>query len=240
MTGYETGDFFIAPERERPFLDEAEHEPGRLRIAVTIDPPVEVPVDPECVAATHAAAALLAELGHDVVDGTPPWRSDDMVVDFIRVWQAGPATAGISDFSLLEPINRALAEQAMQTPSPLQVGAVIRLQALVRKVVAFWDDVDVVVTPTLALPPVPIGWTYEDTDGDAFVAFSRQTLFTPFTPLINVTGQPAMSLPLHWSESGLPIGVQFIGKPWAEATLIRLAAQLEQARPWAERRPPVS
>ena len=88
--------------------------------------------------------------------------------------------------------------------------------------------------------PVPIGWTYEDTDGDARLAFARQTLFTPFTPLVNVTGQPAMSLPLHWSADGLPVGVQLIGRPFAEATLIRLAAQLEQARPRAHRRPPVA
>jgi Asp-tRNA(Asn)/Glu-tRNA(Gln) amidotransferase A subunit family amidase len=240
MAGYETGDFFLAPEPERPFLDEAELAPGVLRIALTTHAPIDVPVDPECATAAHSAAALLAELGHDVFEATPPWRSDEMLVDFIRVWQAGPATAGIADFSLLEPINRALAVQAMETPSPVQVSAVMRLQSLVRRVVAFWDDVDVVLTPTLALPPVPVGWTYEGTDGDAGLAFLRQSLFTPFTPLVNVTGQPAISLPLHWSASGLPIGVQLIGRPWAEATLIRLAAQLEEARPWAARRPPVS
>jgi amidase len=116
----------------------------------------------------------------------------------------------------------------------------MRLQRSAREVIAFWDNFDVVVTPTLALPPVPIGWTFEDTDGDPELAFARQTLFTPFTAVINVTGQPAMSVPLHWSDEGLPIGVQFIGKPFAEATLIRLAAQLEQARPWIDRRPPVS
>jgi amidase len=114
------------------------------------------------------------------------------------------------------------------------------LQQIARRVVGFWNDVDVVVTPTLAMQPVPIGWTWEDTDGDAHLAFARQTLFTPFTAVLNVTGQPAMSVPLGWSSVGLPIGVQFIGRPFAEATLIRLAAQLEQARPWSDRRPPVS
>jgi amidase len=114
------------------------------------------------------------------------------------------------------------------------------LQRLARRIVAFWHDVDVVLTPTLAMPPVPIGWTYEDTNGDARAAFARQWLFTPFTAVVNVTGQPAMSVPLHWSDDGLPIGVQFIGRPFAEATLFRLAAQLEQARPWVDRRPPVT
>ena len=240
MAGYEPGDFFVAPEPERSFLDECELEPGRLRIAVTVEPPVQVPVDDACVAAARSAAELLAELGHDVREATPPWQSDETLIHFIRVWQVGPATAGIDDLSLLEPINRALAEDARATASPELTVAIQRLQSMARSVVAFWDEIDVVVTPTLALPPVPVGWTFEEADGDPRAAFGRQILFTPFTPLVNVTGQPALSLPLHWSDDGLPIGVQLIGAPFAEATLLRLAAQLEQARPWADRRPPVS
>ena len=162
-----------------------------------------------------------------------------MIVHFIRVWQVGPATSGVDDLSQLEPINRMLAESARTTPSPQHASSIMELQQIARRVVAFWNDVDVVVTPTLALQPVPIGWTWEGTDGDPHRAFAAQTLFTPFTPLVNVTGQPAMSLPLRWSDGGLPIGVQFIGRPFAEATLIRLAAQLEQARPWHDRRPPI-
>jgi amidase len=240
MAGPEPGELFVAPEPAHPFLEEVGAEPGRLRIAVTDRPPVQVTVDPECAAAVRAAGDLLAELGHDVRDETPPWQSDEVMVDFIRVWQVGPAIAGVDDLTLLEPINRALAEDAHATPSPDLALAVARLQMLVRRVAAFWSEVDIVVTPTLAMLPVPIGWTYEETDGDPRLAFARQILFTPFTPLVNVTGQPAMSLPLHWTAAGLPVGVQLIGKPCGEATLIRLAAQLEEARPWAGRRPPVS
>ncbi|HET8527729.1 MAG TPA: amidase [Gaiellaceae bacterium] len=238
MRGNEPGDMYVAPEPERPYLEECEREPGRLRVAVTTAPPADVPVEPECAAAAHDAAGLLAELGHDVVEATPPWQAGELLLDFIRVWQVGPATAGVEDLSLLEPLNRALAEQARATPSPEYVAAVTALQTVVRQVVAFWADVDVVVTPTLAQLPVPIGWTWEDTDGDPLAAFARQTLFTPFTPLVNVTGQPALSLPLAWSASGLPVGVQFVGRPFDEATLVRLAAQLEAARPWAGRFPP--
>jgi amidase len=239
MAGYETGDFFVAPAPERPFLAETELEPGRLRIAVSTTPPIDVPVDPVCVAAADDAAELLAGLGHDVVAATPPW-SGELIEHFIRIWQVGPATAGIDDLSLLEPINRMLAEQARETPSPEHAASIMHLQRMAREVIGFWDDVDVLVTPTLAMPPVPVGWSYEDTDGDPHIAFDRQTLFTPFTAVLNVTGQPAMSVPLHWSTEGLPIGVQFIGKPFGEATLFRLAAQLEEARPWIDRRPPVS
>ena len=240
MAGYETGDFFVAPAPERPFLAEAELEPGRLRIAVTTTPPIEVPVDPVCAEAARDAAALLQELGHEVVEATPSWGAGELLPFFIRVWQVGPATAGIEDLTLLEPINRVLGEQARATPSPEHAAAIMQLQRMTREVIAFWDDVDVLLTPTLALPPVPIGWTFEETDGDPLLAFARQTLFTPFTAVFNVTGQPAMSVPLYWCDDGLPIGVQLVGKPFAEATLFRLAAQLEQARPWLGRRPPVS
>jgi len=240
MAGSEPGDFFVALEPERPFLAEAEVEAGRLRVAVTTEPPLQVPVDPECAAAAREAGELLSELGHEVIEATPPWQRDEMLPHFIRVWQVGPATAGIQDLSLLEPINRALAEDARETPSPDAALSVLQLQAFVRELVMFWEGVDVVLTPTLALPPVPIGWTHEDTGGDPRLAFARQILFTPFTPLVNVTGQPAISLPLHWTPAGLPVGVQLIGRPFAEATLIRLSAQLEQARGWDDRRPPVS
>jgi amidase len=171
---------------------------------------------------------------------TPPWQSDEMIVHFMRVWQVGPAVSGVEDLSLLEPINRMLAETARDTPSTQHAASIMQLQQAARRTVAFWKDVDVVATPTLALPPVPIGWTWDGTDGDPHRAFASQTLFTPFTPLINVTGQPAMSVPLHWTDEGLPIGVQFIGRPFGEAALFRLAAQLEAARPWVDRRPPVS
>jgi amidase len=240
ITGNEPGDAYIAPAPERPFLEEAGREPGRLRIAVTAEPPTSVPVDPTCVAALRSAADLFAELGHDVVEQTPPWQSDEMIAHFTRVWQVGPATSSVDDLSLLEPINRMLAERARETPSPQHATAIMRLQQTARRVVAFWSDVDVVATPTLALAPVPIGWTWEGTDGDANRAFASQTLFTPFTALVNVTGQPAVSVPVHWSDHGLPIGVQLIGRPFDEATLVRLAAQLETARPWADRRPLVS
>ena len=240
MSGNEPGDMYVAPAPERPFLAEADETPGRLRIAVTTEPPAAVPVDPECAAAARAAGELLAELGHDVEERSPPWQSDELMAHFIRIWQVGPATAGIDDLSLLEPIDRMLAEDARATPSPQYVAAVMAIQQQMRRLLPFWNDVDVVVTPTLALKPVPIGWTWADADGDPSRAFARQVLFTPFTAVVNATGQPAISVPLAWSADGLPIGVQVIGRHFAEATLIRLAAQLEEARPWARRRPPAS
>ena len=114
----------------------------------------------------------------------------------------------------------------------------MRMQQLARRIVAFWNDYDLLLTPGLAMPPVPVGWA--TAPEDVWEQFQRGWEFTPFTQVANLTGQPAASLPLFWSAEGLPIGVQLVGRPAGDAELIRVCAQLEEARPWAARRPPVS
>jgi amidase len=236
MAGYETGDPYWAPPPERSFADEVGRDPGRLRIATTTTPGFDAPVDEVCGAALEDAAQLLVELGHDVEEATPEWHDERLVELFERVWQVSPALF-TRDLELLEPLNRALAEEAAQTSSVAYVQATTALREIARKVVAFWDDYDLVLTPTLAKPPVAIGSILV---GEPWEQFHNGALFTPFTPIANVTGQPAVSLPLFWSDDGLPIGVQLFGRPADEATLFRVSAQLEQARPWRDRRPPVS
>ena len=157
---------------------------------------------------------------------------------FIVVWQVGPALYPAPDVSLLTPLNRSLVESAQSTSAADYARAVARLQAVARRVVSFWDAADVVLTPTLALPPVPIGWQ-EEVEGP-IEQLLRNAEFTPFTAVANLTGQPAASLPLRWSAGGLPIGVHAIGPPGGDALLLRLAGEVERARPWADRRPPVS
>ncbi len=235
LAGYEVGDPWWAPPRERSFADTTREPPPRLRIAVTSAPPIDVPVDHECVRAVADAAALLTELGHDVREETPPWREPDLFHTFIEVWQVGPALHPV-DAALMTPLNRSLVESARESSAVDYSRAVAWLQMLARRIVSFWDDVDIVLTPTLALPPVPIGW--QDAVDGAVEQLLRNTEFTPFTAVANLTGLPAMSLPLHWSEAGLPIGVHAIGPPAADALLLSLAAQIEAARPWADRRPP--
>jgi amidase len=237
LAGYEPGDPWWAPPPERPFAETMSEPPGTLRVAVTSVPPVDTAIDPECVAALASAAALLEELGHSVAEATPPWREPGLERTFIAVWQVGPALHPVDDLSLLTPLNRGLVESAVASSAADYARAVVRLQALARRTVAFWHDFDIVLTPTLALSPVPIGWQ-EEAEG-AIDQLLRNTAFTPFTAIANLTGLPAISLPLHWSAKGLPIGVQAIGPPAGDAVLLRLAAQLEAARPWAERRPPI-
>jgi len=238
LAGYETGDPSWAPPPERPFAEEIQIEPRRLRIAMTASPPIDTPVHPECAAALDSAAALLAELGHEIVEATPAWTEPGLIHTFISVWQVGPALHPIDDLSSLTPLNRELVEAAQTSSAADYARAVAQLQAVARRIVAFWQEFDVVLTPTLALPPVPIGWQ-EEVDG-AVEQLLRNTVFTPFTAIANLTGLPAISLPLHWSADGLPIGVQAIGPPAGDALLLQVAAQVEDARPWAERRPRIS
>jgi amidase len=235
MAGYEPGDPWWAPPPERPFTDDVAVAPGRLRIAVTSKPPVDTPVDPACSGALASAAELLADLGHELVDESPPWGDTDLGLTFITVWQVGPALQPVDDLSLLTPLNRELVEASRATSAAEYGRTVARLQAYARRVVAFWEEVDVVLTPTLALPPVRIGW--QDAADGAVEQLLRNLEFTPFTSVANVTGLPAMSLPLHWTEDDLPVGVQAIGPPAGDALLLRLAAQVEEARPWCDRRP---
>jgi amidase len=238
LAGYELGDPWWAPPPERSFAEAATEPPGALRVAVTSTPPIDTPVSAECATALQSAAELFAELGHEVVEATPPWTDPDLFHTFIEVWQAGAALHPIDDLSLMTPLNRGLVESARASSTVDYVRAVARLQAIARRTVAFWSEIDIVLTPTLALPPVAIGWQ-ESVEG-AIEQLLRNTEFTPFTAIANLTGLPAMSLPLHWSEDGLPIGVQAIGPPAGDALLLSLAAQVEAARPWAHRRPPLA
>jgi amidase len=235
LAGYEPGDSCWAPPPERSFAEEAAASPGRLRVAVTSTAPLEAEVDGDCVQAVEDAAALLADLGHDVVEATPNWAEPGLEDAFLDVWQVSP-TLWPADPQLLTPFNRELAERARAATAADYVAAVVELQLRARRIVPFWNEIDVVLTPTLALPPVPIGWQDDGPPG-AVEQLRRNARFTPFTAVANVTGLPAMSVPLHWNEEGLPIGVQAIGGPAADAVLLRLAAQLEEARPWHHRLP---
>ena len=238
VCGYEWGDPFPAAPPERPFAEEVGVDPGRLRVALTTEAPGEFDVDDTCVAAARDVADLLASLGHEVEEAAPDWGGPTLMDEFRSIWQTAPAMYPISDPSVLMPLNRAFLEGALATSSAVYAGAVARLQLRSRKIAALWSDFDLLLTPTLALPPVPLGW--ESEPEDPWEQFDRAAAFTPFTAAFNVTGQPAISVPLHWTDDGLPIGVQLVGPPLGDALLVRVASQLESARPWAGRRAPHS
>ena len=239
MSGYAAGDSWWAPAPERPFADEVGRPPGRLRIAVSVVPPFDTPVAPGNARAAKDAAALLQQLGHEVVELDPPTWSEALGGDFLIGWAVRTAAIDpLPPFETLEPVNQALIEMARNITAPDYVRSEGRIRAEARRLVAFFDDVDVLVTPAVATPP-PVIRTYRDPE-QPFAEFMNASAMVPFTPPWNTTGQPAVSIPLHWDEHGLPAGVQIVGRPADEATLIRLSAQLEEAKPWIDRRPPVS
>jgi amidase len=246
--GPDVGDPYCAPPPARPFLHEVGADPGRLRIAFTVGALTGTPVHPDCVAAVRDAAALCAGLGHDVVEAAPAVDAESVSQAFTTLFLAGHAALvdGLARVTgrhptpdQFEPPTWAMLEFGRQIGASTYLLAVHALQRAARDVARFFFDHDVWLTPTLGEPPVPLG-TFDPAPENPLQGLIRVSAFMPFTPICNATGQPAMSVPLFWSADGLPIGTHFVGRFGDEATLFRLAAQLEQARPWAARRPPVS
>lgn len=247
-SGAALGDPYYAPPPARPFAQEVGADTGKLRIAVSTAAPLGTPVHADCLAAVQDAASLLKDLGHEVTEAAPQINGQMLVKSFMAIWSAGLtwtihslsfATGRMPVEGELEPGTMALDEMGRKVTASDYLLAVQYIQILGRQIAAFMKDYDVLLTPTLGSPPLPIG-SFAPTAEDAMAGMRVATAFVPFTPICNATGQPAMSVPLYWNAENLPIGTHFVGRFGDEATLFRLAAQLEQARPWADRRPPVS
>jgi amidase len=249
VAGYEWGDPHWPGRPESTFADAAEREPSRLRIGLCLDAPIEVTVNEECAAAARDTAALLESLGHRVEESTPRWEATEFVDSFFTIWGAEAAAAaermgavegGTFDPADTEPLTPELIRRAHDTTGIEVLDALTNLRAYSRRVARWWADHDVLLTPTLAQPPVPHGALSPVAGEPPMEAIYRGMRFVPFCPPANITGQPAISLPLHQSADGLPVGVQLMGAPGAEELLLSLAAQVETARPWADRRPALS
>jgi amidase len=244
----DVGSPYWAPPTKRPFLEEVGTDPGRLHIAFTTTAVTGTAVHPDCVAAVRDAAALCDDLGHEVDEADLNVPGDLLNQCYFTLLSAGCAWI-IDSFALatgqtptpdqFEALTWAVAEWGRTQAAPAYLMAVTALQRISRQIAQFFQDFDVLITPTLAEPPVPLG-TFDSPPDKPLQAMIRTGQFIPFTPICNVTGQPAMSVPLCWNSEGLPVGVHFMGRFGDEATLFRLAAQLESARPWASRRPHVS
>jgi amidase len=245
LSGYETGDPYWAPSPSAPFIEAVDREPGKLRVAFTADSPNGVPVDPDCVAATRDAAGLLESLGHQVQEVHID-ADEGYVPNFITVWIGGTANevatwSRISgqelDIEQLEPLSRQMYDMSLELSATDYLRALDWLHDYSRQLIAMWDGIDVLLTPTLALPPIEIGALEPKAGEPPIQMLMNSATWVPFTPVWNVTGQPAISLPLHQTAGGLPVGVQLVGPPAGEELLISLSAQIEAARPWADRRP---
>jgi amidase len=264
--GPDPGAPFEIPAPTRPWRDEVDADPGCLRIAWTTAPCVPVDVDPACLVAVEETVALLEALGHDLVPARLPVDGPVFSRDFLTV-VAAELGADVRDAERLvgrppragdlEPTTRALALLSRAIPARDYATALHDLERMGRAIGTFFEPYDLILTPTLSTPPPPLGTLGPSPAENRMLrvlgAFGSGRLvklagvideaaktaldFTPFTPIFNVTGHPAMSVPLHWTPEGLPVGVHLVARFAREDVLFRVAGQLERARPWFDRLP---
>ncbi len=260
------GEPYAQPAKERPWIEEVGRDPGKLRIAFFEDTLYAGEIHPDCRAAVQDAVTLLRELGHEVVPGCPPFDRKEMVRAYFitvatgvaRFVETSAAQAGrkprASDF---EPTSWLLAQIAWKTKAPELLAAQTTMQKQAHAIADFFADHDLFLSSSLGRPPAKVGEVMPSSSELTQMALLRalnlgplmkvaldtmgegKLAYTPQTQIFNQTGQPAMSVPLYWNEAGLPIGVQLAARFGDEATLFRVAAQLEEARPWAGKKPPM-
>ena len=245
LAGPLPGDPYSAPPPPaRGYLSSLARPVGRLRIGFARRAPTGVQLDAECVAAVEDAARLCERLGHHVEEASPEYDAQALERGFRMVFAVNTMAniarvtgGGLPSPGLVEPLTQALAEEGQRHGASEYVLNLQMLHRQSRRIAGFFSTFDVWLTPTLAQTPRPIGW-FDTGSGDIDTWMSRMTAYLPFTYPFNITGQPAASVPLYWTESRIPIGCQFAARYGEEEMLLRLAAQLEAARPWFDRRPP--
>jgi amidase len=240
LAGYEAGDATWAPAPAEPYALAVRRDPGRLRIAVTTRNPIGTPLDPECERGLRLAAERLEALGHEVVEEDPELPGEETLQFFTVVFGAYIALSTLHAEVLrgrpaaegeIEPLSAALRELTGAVASYQYLAALARLQQLSRRFIGFFGRHDLLLTPALAQRPLAIG----DLHGcgeHPMEDFARSAAFTPYTALFNVTGQPAISVPIDVGPDGLPTCVQMVARPICEEVLLQVAAQLERAHPW--------
>jgi amidase len=245
------GDPYVAPPPARPYLEELDADPGSLRIALVASSAAKIEVDPAVVEAAREAAKLAESLGHSISERGLAEASfgegGELIESFMVRWEAGQAATLSTlervigraiEADQVEPLTWALAEAGQRHGAGEYLNAVAQHQ-LVSRVIGGWleTEFDLLLTPAVGEPPPPLG-SYDDSGPDPMAAIRRAWPTAAFSGIFNATGQPAISLPLHWTEDGLPVGVQLVAALGREDLLIRVAAQFERARPWADRTPP--
>jgi amidase len=240
MTCNYPGDMYMTPPLPagETFLSHARREPGRLRIGRSAGNVVPgATVHDDCVAAYEDASKLLADLGHEIEDVELPF-GPEVVPMFELLWYSMSTLAPVEpeQEDQLLPLTRYLRDKGRKVSATELIFAQAYLQGMMRPAIGVLTRYDAFLSPTLASPPVPVGYFDEVEPAENF---ERQKRFTPFTPMYNISGQPAVNLPLYWNADGLPIGVMLAGRIGDEGTLISLSAQIEAARPWKDRHPPI-
>jgi amidase len=237
LAGYEVGDATWAPRPVEPYTTSVRRDPGRLRVAMTTANALGADVDPECERGMRVAGDLLSSLGHEVEEASPALPGSDILGLFLKAF--GPAVSlGVSYGELLagrppeedeiEPLSRALAHASQELSAVAYMAAVAQIQAVARGIVAFFAEYDLLLTPSLAQRPLRIG-ECNGWGSDPLADLDRSGQFTPYTALFNITGQPAIVVPLGFGDDGLPTTAHLVAKPLGEDTLLQVAAQMETA-----------
>jgi amidase len=244
LAGYVTGDASWAPPPAVSFLEASCEAPRGLRIAVSVRPSVDVPIAPEHLAAVNDTVRLLEDLGHTVTEFDPP-NNSSLLEFFMDLWAVGIASLVRSGAQLsgqevtvdtVEPLTWAFWERAQKIKALDLMLVDNTLKGFARQTIAALEPFDALLTPTLNLRPVEVGWIDA---GRGMPAFDRAVQFTSFTAGANLAGLPAISLPTGSLEAdGLPNSIQLIGRPAGEGPLLALAAQIEQASDFGRLRPP--
>ncbi len=247
IQGPAPGDPYWAAPPPKPYLQEITVPPSGLKVALTAKAPNGVPIHPDCLAALNETAKLLKDLGHHVEEKDFDIDGPALGHSFVVVWTGG-VVRSVQDSSRMagrtpakedfETLTWGLYELGLKQSAGAYLEAIRQFQLTSRRIARQMMEIDIWLTPTLGLPPIPIG-ALDSPPEDPLRGFFAAAEFVPFTSIANVTGQPAMSVPLYWNRNGLPIGSHFLGRYGDEATLFRLAVQLESARPWSSRQPPV-
>ena len=237
------GALHVVPPPERSYREEVGAEPGKLCIGFSARSPLDGDVHADCVAAVHEVAKLCESLGHQVVEAD--LQIDAQILTGAtgsevtrHIDRIAAQTGIVPTEDQFEPMTWAWYQAGKEKTATDFIRHMANARQFQYQVERFMIDFDVWLTPTLTRPPVPLGWLDASADYDEYLR--RMYSLVPFVFLCNLSGLPGMSVPLIWNEAGLPIGTHFVGRFADEATLFRLAAQLEQALPWAHRRPPVS
>ncbi|MCX6064169.1 MAG: amidase family protein, partial [Chloroflexi bacterium] len=264
--GPDIGAPYYAPHQDGAFMLEVSKRPGKLRIAFTDKPMLGKNVHPELLKGLQDTITLLKELGHEVIEAAPQLDGETFSLAFVTILaaemradieeaaQSAGKKVSVKDFDA-SSFGLGLLGKAMSAKD--YASAARYLQVSARKIANFFEGYDMLLTPTLSQPPVKIGALQPSASEKSLInviggldagwllkamgiikPLAAATFeFIPWTPVFNVTGQPAMSVPLYWTSDGLPVGMHFVGKFGDEASLLRLAGQLEQARPWIDRIP---
>lgn len=249
IAGDAPGDPYREPLPERPYAQEVGADPASLRVGILTESPLSE-TDPACVAAAEEAGALLESLGHSVEPADTDALHDASILEHFVVLMSSWVRSDLDAFGArlgreitsadVEPMTAFYADNAAEFSAAHYITAIEELHGWSRRVMSLWaNGLDLVLTPTLATPPPKLGELVPD-DDNPFDGILRQSTMAAYTAPFNMTGQPAVSLPLSWSDDGLPIGSQLVAATGREDVLLRISSQVEQAHPWADRRPAVS